>query len=78
MDHLELAFRELRDQWFLTRLASHSPEREWEDEDQEEIRLRWNRERKEKFDKDTDAIVAGEHIIVAPFCAADLGKKRVV
>lgn len=78
MDHIEEAFRSLRNQWFRTRLASHAPEREWEDEEQQEARLRRNMELKEKFDKDTDAIVSGEHIIVAPFCAVDLGKKRAI
>lgn len=78
MDHIEKAFRKLRDQWFLNRISSPAAEREWEDEEQQEARMRRNMELKERFDEDTDAIVAGEHIIVAPFCAADLGKKREI
>lgn len=70
----EDAFRRLREYWFDNKMASHAHERVWEDEETERIRNDWNTCVKKQYDKDTEEILAGKPINVAPRCPADLGK----
>jgi hypothetical protein len=75
MSLAEKAFRELRESWFYSKLFSRPHDRIWEDESDEEIRDKYNKSLKEKYDQDTEAILRGEDRIISPHCAASLNKK---
>jgi len=65
-------FRALRNAWFSEVLHSYSPEREWEDEEREQLRKKQNAELRRKFDDDTERLIAGEDRPVHPRCAHDM------
>ena len=70
-----IAFRQLREAWFVSNLASHAHEREWEDEDQEKRREASNQVTKQLYDKQTEMIVNGDEVPkfrIAPTCGHDL------
>lgn len=72
LDVVVSAFVKLREAWYYARLTRCAPEREWETEEQEADRVGHNLTMKLQYDKDTDAIMRGEHREIAPHCAAQL------
>ncbi len=69
------AFWELRAAWFDKTLHQYAHPREWEDVDAERSRKEHNKTGRKRFDMDTDAILAGKPLVIAPSCIADLRKK---
>lgn len=75
--HAEKAFRELRECWFNSHLRSHPHERDWEDEERDEIRKKQNESLKARYDADTEAIIRGESRPISPRCGADLFRESL-
>lgn len=69
-------FRELRTAWFNAKLLSRPPEREFEDEEREAMRIKSNIEDKQSYDLDTEAILQGKNRNIVPTCLADIGPKE--
>lgn len=70
-----MAFRKLREVWFWRHLASHSHEREWEDEKRQKLRESQNEDTKQLFDKQTEMILSGHDVPerwLAPTCGYDM------
>jgi hypothetical protein len=70
--NIQNAFRILRESWFYRILYSSPHERDWEDEEQEKSREINNIRSKNLFDNQTERIIAGEILPVAPMCNADM------
>lgn len=72
------AFRDLREAWFNTNLASRAHEREWETEEDQVTREESNKAKRLEYDKDTEAILQGEGEggMIAPRCWNDLGRRK--
>lgn len=64
---LENAFRELRLKWFNRVLRSYSQERVWEDEEEYDLRIKHNELLLEKYNEQTERIINGEKLDVAPY-----------
>lgn len=75
LDRLRLLFRTMRRRWFETELLSNPHEREWEDAEAELLRIRDNQELERRYNKQTEAILAGEQHHLTPTCGADLERK---
>ena len=63
---LEQAFKKLREKWFYSQLEEKPQEQVWEDEEDGDLREARNQALKERFDKDTQRIIEGEDVLVAP------------
>lgn len=72
---IEDAFRKLRRTWFNYHLMSRCGERDWEDETQSELRERNNQYLLEKYNNQTERIINGEDLNIAPICAFDMTEK---
>lgn len=72
---LEDTFRKLRLIWFNYHLMSRPSEREWEEETRSELRERNNQYLLEKYNNQTERIIKGEDLNIAPTCAFDMTEK---
>lgn len=75
MSHIANAFRQLRNQWFIHHLKSYPHEREWESEEDGELREKMNVEHKGLFDQQTESIINGQLFTenaLSPRCWNDL------
>lgn len=70
-------FRKLREAWFNHCVALKAHEREWESEEAEQIRLENNRDTKEEYDRQTEALLSGEEkYLINPVCSYDIDKNK--
>ena len=69
---LHAIVRELRRAWFARHLASHPPEREWEDEARESLRASQNDALRAKYDDQTEALLEGQNVPLTPVCWNDM------
>jgi len=73
-NHLVECFRKLREAWFMERLHSHPPERQWEDAQTEKNRQMRNALFKESYDLQTEKLIQGSsEPAISPRCANDVG-----
>lgn len=71
-DTAQRVFRALRAAWFASHLRSNAHEREWEDEEHEQLRHEWNAKLLARYASQTEGILNGEDWPVFPTCAADM------
>jgi hypothetical protein len=71
-ENLKNAFIELRAAWFSTHLERRSHERQWEDEEDADLREAGNAELRSIFDADTGAIIDGETRLIKPYTPQDV------
>ena len=68
------AFRELRTAWFNTVLMDRGYEREFETDENLEMRTIRNKTAKIRFDADTESIILGHSRSVCPRCQNDMNQ----
>ena len=60
LGEVECLFRDLRDAWFREMVMVDNPEREWDGENQRRYREELNERLRAQFDRDTEALLAGD------------------
>ena len=67
-------FRQLRTAWFDRVLYQHGPERDWEDAEQEASREYNNKHARQLFDEQTEMLLKGKDLPIAPTCYGEMVK----
>jgi hypothetical protein len=75
IERLQQLVRDLRQGWFMSQLYSRAHEREWESEEDENLRNERNERLHMKYTNRTERILRGEKECLLPRCEADMDKE---
>ena len=72
IERLQIVVRTIRRIWFEQLLKSKAPDREWEDAESELRRIRSNEVLRERYNEQTEYLLAGGSCNLTPLCQSDL------